>query len=179
MNCHRVQSQLSAYIDQELNGDERRSLRNHLAQCPVCDSEFQALSELKQLMGSLSAPVPPESLWTALHRHINGVDAIALTGPWWANNVRHLSLTAACFTLFLMTSLLIFPQKSSTVEMVSNKREAPMPMAAMERASTQRLETVSLDEEFSAPKKKTIHETRIFYNHGYEQVLTGVTVSRW
>ncbi|HBL37393.1 MAG TPA: hypothetical protein DDZ55_11365, partial [Firmicutes bacterium] len=33
MNCHRVQSLLSAYLDQELSPEERRLIRNHLFNC--------------------------------------------------------------------------------------------------------------------------------------------------
>lgn len=181
MNCHRVQSLLSAYLDQELNGDERRELRTHLFQCPVCDREYRALADLKQLMGSLSAPVPPESLLTAFHQHINGAGAATLSGPWWAYNIRHLSLTAACFSLFLLTSLLIFPQNASKLEIASEKGISPIPVSHGENVSLPQMRITSIEETHPSPSSKyqTIQDSKEILRHGLDAVLEGVPVSRW
>lgn len=178
MNCYRIQSQLSAYIDQELNGDERRIIRYHLSQCSVCDREYQALTDLKQMMGSLTAPVPPESLLEIFHRQINGAEAVTLSGTWWMHNIRHLSLTAACFSLFLLTSLMLFPQKSSSLEIASDQSNMlkPITTTTLEMASTQQMDIASNHETF--PKNKKAYEANDLFRNGLETVLVGLPVSR-
>jgi len=58
MNCHRVQSLISAYVDCELPGVEMLAIRQHLNQCSECNSEFESLLSIKRAFGTMQ-PRPP------------------------------------------------------------------------------------------------------------------------
>lgn len=111
MNCFRVQSLLSAYIDQELNAEDRRQIRTHIFNCPECSRETESLQAVKNVMGRLSAPETPHNVLFLVRQEVNGVNV-----QWSASHSyfdgRHLMMTAACVSLFLVTSLLLFPNRS-------------------------------------------------------------------
>jgi anti-sigma factor RsiW len=62
LNCRRVNSLLSAYIDSELTGEEMLAIRAHLDVCPSCRLEHQTLSETKRLVASLALKTPRAEL---------------------------------------------------------------------------------------------------------------------
>jgi anti-sigma factor RsiW len=66
MNCGRVRSLLSAYLDQELTGAEMLAIRQHLPGCPTCERERRSLAQVRSLMGALSRPEPPAGFEQAL-----------------------------------------------------------------------------------------------------------------
>ena len=111
MNCFRIQTLLSAYIDQELDAEERRLLRSHVFNCPDCSREMESLLAVKKIMGRLT---PPEPLGDPLFLVRQELDAPhygqwSLPHPYL--NGRHLTMTAACISLFLLTSLILFPNR--------------------------------------------------------------------
>lgn len=58
MNCRRVNSLLSAYIDSELTGEEMLAVRAHVEHCAECAEELDALLETKHLLSSLAFRAP-------------------------------------------------------------------------------------------------------------------------
>lgn len=58
MNCRKVGSLLSAYIDGELLGVEHRQINEHLRDCAPCEEEHQSLLMTKRLLSGLSLPTP-------------------------------------------------------------------------------------------------------------------------
>lgn len=58
MNCRKVQNLISAYVDCELPGVEMLAMRQHLSDCPECNSEFEALLRVKRAYGSLAPKTP-------------------------------------------------------------------------------------------------------------------------
>lgn len=60
MNCRKVNSLLSAYIDSELTGFEQLQIRQHLNACDECTAEYDALLGMKRMVARLrvQAPVP-------------------------------------------------------------------------------------------------------------------------
>lgn len=62
MNCKTVQSQLSAYLDRELSGNEMLAMRQHMGECRACREEEEALRSLKQLLAVSRTPEPPADL---------------------------------------------------------------------------------------------------------------------
>jgi hypothetical protein len=64
VNCRRVRSQLSAYVDNELTGYEMFVLRDHLSHCRECRDEHYSLKTMKYLLSALPEKEPnPE--WVA------------------------------------------------------------------------------------------------------------------
>ncbi|MDR7537862.1 MAG: zf-HC2 domain-containing protein [Armatimonadota bacterium] len=63
---HRVEQQLSAYLDGELTPDRAAEVREHLAGCAACQADLQALRAVKRLLGALRAPEPAPDLEAAI-----------------------------------------------------------------------------------------------------------------
>ncbi|NPV53824.1 MAG: hypothetical protein HPY71_09920 [Firmicutes bacterium] len=72
MNCERVSSLLSAYIDREVTADEERAIRLHLADCEECTREYESLKTAKSLAGSLPSLDIPAELWPELRSRLEG-----------------------------------------------------------------------------------------------------------
>lgn len=110
MNCHRVQSLLSAYLDQELSAEERRLVRRHLFSCQACSQLYEELYIVKRSLGALEAPGEKVDHLQRLERIIPyypsfNSDLVRLSLFWG----KRLLITAACLLLFLLTSLWLFP----------------------------------------------------------------------
>ncbi len=52
-----------------VDGEERRAVEEHIAECPRCQSEFDAMLEVAGALGNSVEPLP-EHLWTSIERHI-------------------------------------------------------------------------------------------------------------
>lgn len=102
MLCHKVQLQLSAYIDAELSGHEMLSIREHLRSCPDCAEAERYERSTKSLLSSMKGLAPSDDLEKRL------VDAI-LTKPREATERRRFGwkvvscgLAAAAATIFFL-----------------------------------------------------------------------------
>jgi anti-sigma factor RsiW len=82
LNCRKVSGLLSAYLDQELTGEEMLSVRAHLDDCALCRSEYQSLSDTKHLLASLALQTPRAELEKLLL-----CDAERSARPWPARLV--------------------------------------------------------------------------------------------
>jgi predicted anti-sigma-YlaC factor YlaD len=58
MECQAVQTQLSAWLDDELEEAAGAMLTAHLQGCAVCREEWRQLTALDAALGNLAAPVP-------------------------------------------------------------------------------------------------------------------------
>lgn len=79
MNCHKVKSLMSAYVDCELSGLEMLAIRQHLSECPECNSEFQSLFQVKRALGRLSSRHPRPDLADRICRRL---DLVQRPLPW-------------------------------------------------------------------------------------------------
>lgn|GEM_PF-6985318 len=62
MNCRRINSLLSAYIDKELTGEEMMAVRSHLYYCEGCQAEYEALVQTKRIISALGNKIPRPEL---------------------------------------------------------------------------------------------------------------------
>jgi anti-sigma factor RsiW len=58
MECQAVQSQLSAWLDDELSETAGAMIAAHLERCEACRREWRMLTALDAALGNLAAPVP-------------------------------------------------------------------------------------------------------------------------
>lgn len=69
---HRIQHQLSAYLDGELPPGEMAEVRRHLDDCQTCREELDSLRATKQMLGHLAPPELPRDfaagLWARIER---------------------------------------------------------------------------------------------------------------
>lgn len=70
MNCKRVESQLSAFLDGELPGSEMLDIRRHLGRCSACAAEVESLRMLKSLLGGAPEPAPGSEFENRLVAHV-------------------------------------------------------------------------------------------------------------
>ncbi|MCX5999017.1 MAG: zf-HC2 domain-containing protein [Chloroflexi bacterium] len=65
MNCRKVIPLLLSYLDGEVGSAERQAIQEHLAVCPSCRAETEALAttgtELRQALGTMAEDVRPGS----------------------------------------------------------------------------------------------------------------------
>lgn len=62
MNCESAKEQLIDWLDNQLPEVEQRRTEAHLAQCPACRQELEAMRQLWQTMGAVAAPEPGEKV---------------------------------------------------------------------------------------------------------------------
>jgi anti-sigma-K factor RskA len=79
---------LSLYAIGALEGDERRTLEEHLQQCPACRQELEKLrGDVALLALSVSGPKPPsrsrERLMTAIKKEPRRIPVTATRKSWW------------------------------------------------------------------------------------------------
>jgi anti-sigma factor RsiW len=95
MNCKTVQSNLSAYLDRELSGDEMLQIRSHLSTCPDCREEEQDLRSLKALLGGVRAAEPTADFERRLSSVIHQAKTQQTTRAW-KSSVLIFAAIAAC-----------------------------------------------------------------------------------
>lgn len=122
MNCQTAQNLLSAYIDCELDLEQKRELRNHLFICTECNIEYEQLSHLKSLMENIyQEPAGFDPLSTLYNRLETEKQSLLLpqTGRFFWNN--RLLLIAACFAAFFLSTFMLFPATSQENMSIANK----------------------------------------------------------
>lgn len=62
MSCRYCRERLSAFLDSELNSEEREQVQAHLDVCSSCHTEYRALTETKNALASLGARVSREEI---------------------------------------------------------------------------------------------------------------------
>lgn len=65
MNCEWVKENIPAYLYDELGDDARHELEQHLARCPGCAAEAEAVRELKRAASALDRMEPTPNLLAA------------------------------------------------------------------------------------------------------------------
>lgn len=58
MNCSKVLSQLSLYLDEKLDDLSRKRVDFHIQKCPVCSQELATLAKTIRLIRAVAANVP-------------------------------------------------------------------------------------------------------------------------
>ena len=66
MNCEKIKTQLSAYIDGELSEEHSAFIRKHLADCDSCRYEEQLLHKTSRLLGNWEDVRAPDGFCEAL-----------------------------------------------------------------------------------------------------------------
>lgn len=73
MNCRKVQNLISAYVDSELPGVEMLAVRQHLSDCPECNSEFESLLRIKRAYGRMRPQSPSPALAERIYRELDAL----------------------------------------------------------------------------------------------------------
>jgi len=63
MTCQDHRDLMMAYLDNELNEEQRRAFEEHLAGCPDCTRELAQFRKLKQMTDSVAFVEPEDRVW--------------------------------------------------------------------------------------------------------------------
>lgn len=96
MNCKRIQIELDAFLDGELDGAKRDHVRTHLGRCERCRAELKSLqtlkTELSKLAPALADPAFEDRLVSAVLQKTDGIEKRRFYG--WAAVAAALAATA-------------------------------------------------------------------------------------
>lgn len=101
MNCERVQTLLSALLDNELGAEDARIVRNHCNDCPGCYHELTAVKALKSNLGALRTVEPPAHSFHTVKESVFGARR---TKARWVGRAAMVVATACAALLFLWVS---------------------------------------------------------------------------
>lgn len=73
MNCHRVTSLISAYVDGELTGVEMLEIRRHLSDCADCAQGYEDIRVMKHAVARLGSVAPREDFAASIIMKLDDV----------------------------------------------------------------------------------------------------------
>ena len=82
MNCQQVQKSFSNYMDGTLNSTRTDQIREHLASCDACRSEWQVYQSLLQGLHNLPPVEPSESFDQKLQQRLRE-QSLTQRPMWW------------------------------------------------------------------------------------------------
>ncbi len=63
MNHQKIRELISSYHNGELNEEQKKTVEEHLAQCPECQREFEEMGKLEEVMSQMELRKPPKEIW--------------------------------------------------------------------------------------------------------------------
>lgn len=101
MQCREVVELLSAFHDGELSPDKADAVGEHLAVCPNCSAELDALQKLSDMAKQLDEPSPPRHVWPSIATQLNANHS-AVTPPAMPNRLTPRNSLLAIAALLLV-----------------------------------------------------------------------------
>jgi len=63
MTCQDHKDLMMAYLDNELDDEQKRAFEGHLASCPECTRDMGEFKKLKQMTDGVAFVVPEDRIW--------------------------------------------------------------------------------------------------------------------
>jgi len=63
MTCQDYKDSMMAYLDNELDDEQKRAFEAHLASCSKCTEELEEFKKLKQITDSVQLAEPEDRIW--------------------------------------------------------------------------------------------------------------------
>lgn len=70
MTCQDHKDLMMAYLDDELNQEQRRAFEEHLASCHDCARELKEFRKLKQMTDCVAFVEPEDRIWDQYWNHV-------------------------------------------------------------------------------------------------------------
>ena len=108
LDCHAIEPKLSAWVDGQLTERQADLVRTHLAQCPGCWGELQALETVRQRLSTLKTPAgaSPAGLTAAVRALPAWLVRLAVVRRWIAGGAAMAGVVAAvAFALYVSEPL--------------------------------------------------------------------------
>lgn len=165
MNCPHVQNLISAFIDCELDVEEKRELRQHLFGCPECSAGYQELLEIKECLQNITAvslhfdPIEDLHLRLTAEEH----SLVRQVGKFfWLGRA---GLVTACLTAFFLSSYFLFPASNlagtsnlATTNNSTTNRPQPQMKVFGVPATPSKTSPVAYDQDFSIDQPVNVYQ---------------------
>jgi anti-sigma factor RsiW len=160
MNCPHVQNLVSAFIDCELDVEEKRELRQHLFCCPECSAGYRELLEIKDCLQNITAVTMHFDPLQDLHLRLSAEERslVRQLGKFfWLGRV---GLVTACLTAFFLSSYFLFPmaKQGSTANIANNNVNRTNVKAFGVPASTPMANPMNYDQNFSIDQPVNVYQ---------------------
>jgi anti-sigma factor RsiW len=162
MNCPHVQNLISAFIDCELDVEEKRELRQHLFGCPECSAGYQELLEIKDCLQNITAVSLHFDSLQDLHLRLTAEQhsLIRQVGKFfWLGRA---GLVAACLTAFFLSSYFLFPAGNmagtSNLATTNNSTRPQPQMKVFGPATPHKPNPVAYDQDFSIDQPVNVYQ---------------------
>jgi len=76
MKCEDVQKELKGFLDDDINGQKKVEVKNHLDQCPNCAKELEQLRKLSKVLHTWKGIEPPAHYYEKLQSRIVAVPSV-------------------------------------------------------------------------------------------------------
>lgn len=149
MNCDETQQRLAAYLGRELDPSTREAVEAHLASCPACRADAEALTEVIRSVADLPVEEPPRGFSDAVMARVRGESRPAslwkrLFLPPWTTLPAY---ATACVVVAVGVGWYVIRATQPVPVQVAQQTE--------DRAESQReTESVAIPEAAPAPKRE-------------------------
>lgn len=151
MNCHEAQTQLSEYIDGELDPLRNKSIESHLLACPVCRAEADGLTDCIRQIAQLPLVDPPPGFAQRVMAHAR---ALEVKPSFWQKIILPLRfsvpLQASAAVVIAVLAVLIYRNESP----LKNNPTAPSLPTAIAPVTDQANAQKETPTQPAAPKAK-------------------------
>jgi len=129
VNCRKVNSLLSAYIDGELTGVEQLQVRRHLRDCACCHAEHESLLMTKRLLSGLRTKAPCRDLEPIILNRLDQANAPRSAwfnvSAWWAllpqgQRLRAAALVATGAIALMLLSIYTYAPRNTQEDPVAS-----------------------------------------------------------
>jgi predicted anti-sigma-YlaC factor YlaD len=157
MNCAHIQNLISAFIDCELDAEEKREFRQHLFNCPECGAVYRELLDFKNYLQNMTQEPLYFDPLNVLHLRLANEERsfIRQFGRFfWFGRV---GLVTVCLSVFFLSTWFLFPVNSglASPNLVSNSESKLNPNSEL------KVHPVSLDQDFSIDQSVTIYQASL------------------
>ena len=84
MNCRKLRPELQAYLDDQVDPQEKAAIDDHLENCPECRKRLEALNETADLLSSLPRLAAPAGITTMVMTRVRAEARTQRRGRWRA-----------------------------------------------------------------------------------------------
>ena len=134
MNCRRVISLLSAYIDGEMNGIDMLAVREHISHCKTCREDYESLRATKQLLARMPTATAGDDLLKKIFSHLDAIEMPTYLRLW--SDLRsgfHIKLSPAFAAMATVAIAILFlgarGRTPQTYDVARNWKQIPKPIA--------------------------------------------------
>lgn len=166
MNCPHVQNLISAFIDSELDVEEKRELRQHLFCCPDCSAGYQELLEIRDCLQNIAAVSLHFDPLQDLHLRLTAEQRslVRQVGKFfWLGRA---GLVAACLTAFFLSTYFLFPagtMGSGNLVTTNSIRTQPEMKVFGVPATPPKANPVAYDQDFSIDQPVNVYQASFVF----------------